>query len=102
MNHVEIAVKTQCIAAVFAEYLEYYEPFYRENIKADCDIIKLPEKRRKQYVNALNAFTELKTKALAMSGILEKSYPKEYDEVIDKLHEAIEEIKINNNESART
>lgn len=94
MNHIEIAVKTQCIAALFAEYLEYYEPFYRESIKQDCEKIKLADKRKKEYINGLNAFSELKLKAIGMSGILEKSYPDEYDAVIDALHEAIEQIKI--------
>ena len=97
MSNIEIAIKTQCIAAVFAEYLAYYEPIYRDQITIECSAIKLPHKRQKEFTNALNAFADLKRKAEGMSLLLEQRYPAEHDAIIDILHNAIEIVKVNEN-----
>ena len=98
MTDIEITIKMQAIASVFAEYLAYYEPIYIQHTKEQAE--KKPRHLRRQYeAGAIKDMQVVKGIVNRFSQHLNSTHEAEHDECIDLLHNALENIKIIENES---
>jgi hypothetical protein len=101
MKNVEIILKTQAISSVFDEYLGYYEPIYMQSIKSDSEL--LPRSKRRDFErSAIDDFKKLRRTANRFSRLFENKLPVYFDMSVDALCEALDNIKIIENESETT
>lgn len=104
MTPIEILIKTEAIGAVFAEYLAYYKPIYMHSVEEDYKHLDRKSKRENTKA-AMKDFHNLQRTAIRFSNVLEKKHSKYFDELIDKLHNSLSQIEINeskNNEDEKS
>ena len=93
MTDDEIVVKVEAIAAVLAEYLVYYQPIYTRTIEYETS--HLPRAiKKKQRRDAMKAFHDINSITRRFAKVLEHKHDKEYDGLIDKLHDSLNEIQV--------
>ena len=97
MTEIEMTIKIQAIASVFNEYLAYYEPVYIRHTKEQA--YRKPRQIRRQYeVSAIKDMQVIKGIVSRFSQHLNDTHEVEYDQCIDLIHNALENIKIIENE----
>lgn len=88
----EIQIKLQSIASIFAEYLDYYKPYYE--LAIDLESKKMCRAKRRDFLrNANKAMNETVKMAHRFSKLMENTAPAAHNDMIDYLHEAINKIQ---------
>lgn len=93
MTDNELIFKVHAISAVFIEYLISYEPIYQKAVEKRVEAMPRHKKRETKEALIKN-FKETKRIINNFAKNLENSDEKAFDECIDYLHEALNNVKI--------